>query len=110
MARRSPRDGWSIVELRDGRWQVATTGDREQLKVAFAARVSTIHSKPLQPGESFTDRYNGVGVALFDALGQRRDECPYLVRLADRTRIEWPSTVPGPEGADVTVWQPKAVA
>ena len=104
--KRSPRHGWSLVELRDGRWQVATTGDREQLKGVFNARVSTM----LGDGLSIRQRYAGKAVALYDAHGQRRDEYRSLPRLADEKRIVYPAVVPGAEGADVTLWQPRAVA
>lgn len=107
--KRSPRHGWSLVELRDDRWHVVTTGDREQLKGVFNARVSTM----LGDGLSIRQRYAGKAVALYDAHGQRRDEYPSypsLPRLADETRIVYPATVPGAEGADVTLWQPRAVA
>ena len=108
--KRSPRHGWSLVELRDGRWHVVTTGDREQLKVAFATRASAIYATPVDPNVRFSLRLAGKAVALFDTIGQRRDECPALPRTADGRRIEWPSTVPGAESAHVTLWQPRAVA
>lgn len=108
--KRSPRHGWSLVELRDGRWQVATTGDREQVRGVFSARVSTMYSTPIDASVRYSMRFAGKAVALYDAHGQRRDECPALPRLADETRIVYPATVPGAEGADVTLWQPRAVA
>jgi hypothetical protein len=104
--KRSPRHGWSLVELRDGRWHLATTGDREQLKGVFSARVSTMLGA-LGDGLSIRQRYAGKAVALYDARARRRDEYPTLPRLADETRIVYPATVPGAEGADVTLWQPR---
>ena len=61
-------------------------------------------------GLSIRQRYAGKAVALYDAHGQRRDEYRSLPRLADEKRIVYPAVVPGAEGADVTLWQPRAVA
>lgn len=92
--KRPPRHGWSLVELRDGRWHLATTGDREQVKGAFSARVSTMYSTPIDASVRYSMRFAGKGVALFDAAGQRRDEFPHALRLPDGTRLLWPSTLP----------------
>lgn len=92
--KRSPRDGWSLIELRDGLWRVVTTGDREQLRGVFAARVSTIYETKTPEGGRYSQRHNGQAVALYDAVGQRRDECPFLPRLTDGTLIMWPTGLP----------------
>ena len=48
------------------------------------------------------------------AHGQRRDDYPSLPRLYDAAaprgkgpRIEWPTSAPGPDGAEVVLWQPR---
>lgn len=110
VAQRSPRDGWKLVELANGRWTVTSTGDREQLKGTYASRVSTLMSLPYEPGLRFNQRYQGRAAVLFDAVGQRREQFPSLPHLADGTRLEWPSAVPGVDGADAVVWTPKVVA
>lgn len=107
MAARSPRDGWRIVELRDGRWWRTATGDREIMRDEFQKRTRAIYDLPTPPGGRFSMRTAGHAVVLFDAVGQRRDECPSLPRSADGTRIEWPSEVPGVDGADAVVWVAK---
>lgn len=96
--KRSPRDGWRLVELVDGRWQTTLTGDREAVLAAHVAymRVTWDMAHPQL-------RYPGRAAIAFDAVGQARDEHPALPRLVDGTRIEWPASPPGPEGADVAV-------
>jgi hypothetical protein len=109
-ARRSPRDGWRLVELVDGRWRVTARGDREQIRGAYVTRVGTLMSMPLDHTKRFTQRYQGAAAVLFDAIGQRREQFPSLPHLADGTRVEWPAAVPGVDGEDAVVWSPKAVA
>lgn len=111
--RRSPRDGWAVVELSEGRWRVAATGDREQMKGLYATRCASIYNRASDPALRdlpLLERRAGFAVVLFDALGQRRAECPVGPRGADGARIEWPTTTPGPEGSDVLSIEQKGAA
>lgn len=96
MKLRSPRAGWSLVELMGGRWVTVATDDREVLREQFMRLVSAMYDALPRS----TLRIEGRAVALFDARGQRRDECPSRPRLLNGTLIEWPAAVPGPEGAE----------
>lgn len=104
--RRSPRSGWCTIELRDGRWHTAAVGDREAMRALFMRRVSDLLQLPTGcPGHA---------VATLDAHGQRRDDYPSLPRLHDAAaprgkgaRIEWPTSAPGPDGAEPVLWQPR---
>lgn len=46
MIRRSPRAGWALIELRDGRWHTAAVGDREAMRALFERRVSDLLQLP----------------------------------------------------------------
>lgn len=101
--KRSPRHGWRLVELVDGRWRTAEAGDRDALKKRSDDKVfAVMHTEPHQI------RHPGVAIGLYDANNARRDEYPTLPRLADGTRINWPDTPPPLEGAGPVAWQPRA--
>lgn len=100
---RSPRAGWCAIELRDGRWHVAAEGDRDIVQAWYAGSVRRLTTLPLGcPGHA---------VATLDAHGQARDRHPAFPRrvLADGSRgsrVEWPATKPGPEGAEAELYRP----
>lgn len=100
--KRSPRAGWRLVELIDGRWQATATDDREAIKQRFMARASAIYGAPVVQSTRYSWRHAGSAVAVYDANGTRRDECPVFPRLADGTRIDWPDAPPGPDGLTPT--------
>lgn len=105
--KRSPRDGWRLVELVDGRWQTTKTGDREELRVLFTQRTRDIYNTPCPPDTRYSLRTAGRAVSLHDANGLRRDTCPAMPRHANGARLEWPDAPPGPDGADVVPWAPR---
>lgn len=101
--KRSPRAGWTLVELVDGRWMRTQTGDREVIRAAHQERVFEVMR---EPGGL---RHPGRALAQYDANGTRRDEYPTFPRTADGVRIEWPASTPD-DGAEPVVFVPRKAA
>ena len=74
-------------------------------------------SLPAALVRAWTERLGcpGHAVATLDAHGQARDRHPAFPRLAlddgsRGSRVEWPTTKPGPEGAEAELRRPVARA
>jgi hypothetical protein len=107
--KRSPRHGWTAIELRDDRWHVVEVGDRDALKGPHEQRTFAITRIPLDPSKRYSERNAGHACALYDALGQRRDEYPAFPRTSNGARIEWPITVPA-DGEEPLPYVPRGSA
>lgn len=95
--KRSPRHGWTLMQLADGALRLVATGERDDLQARRDAMV--------RDGSIGAYPYVGAGVALYDANGSLRDAYPHAPRLTDGGRMRWPSTLPS-DGTAAVRWVP----
>lgn len=107
--KRSSRNGWTAIELRNDRWHIVEVGDREALKGPHEQRTFAITRIPLDPSKRYSEHSAGHAVALYDANGTRRDEYPAFPRTSDGARIAYPITVPS-DGEEPVPHTPRTLA